>query len=257
MGQQDQQQEIESSRYSRAIKANIRQSKLIKFFFVIMSGSTSELPIMPGNLDATLEERKMEFQIACDDGSSEACHSLAEYFNLIDHEEQKALDLFRRNCDPPKESSQRRFPASCFGGATMIFQNPAIKDKSEGIDMLNKGCVGGFPEACHNMAVIYRGGMYKVEKNPAKAESCYDTACSKGHAKSCFGKAALLMNRNEKQEALLFFEKACLHGDPYGCSNAHVMLRTGDGVNVDNERAALLKTRAIQLAKELGINTKE
>lgn len=56
-----------------------------------------------------LKERKLEYQIACEDGNPEACHGLAEYYQLIEGDEKKSMELFRRNCDPPSNSLHRRF----------------------------------------------------------------------------------------------------------------------------------------------------
>lgn len=58
--------------------------------------------------ELNLEDRKLQFEVACKDGSSEACHSLAEFFQVIEENERKALDLFKSNCDPPTESGKRR-----------------------------------------------------------------------------------------------------------------------------------------------------
>jgi TPR repeat protein len=94
----------------------------------------------------------------------------------------------------------------------------------------------------------------KRKKDMNAAEEMYSKACDGRISKSCLGMAVILMNKGEKKRAFGFFERACELGDPYGCSNAHVMCREGDGVEKDLQKAEQLKQTGKSLAAQLGLN---
>ncbi len=91
--------------------------------------------------------------------------------------------------------------------------------------------------------------------NAAKADVFFEQGCSGGDAKSCFQLAVSRQQASNGAGALHFYEKACLLGYPWGCSNAHVMLSRGDGVPVDLERAKRMRTMGEELATAMGIKS--
>lgn len=186
-------------------------------------------------------------------GSATSCHSLAEYYQLLKGDAQEALRLFAKNCDPPADANSKRYSPSCFSAASLLVG----KDNALAISYFEKACASGSAEGCYNLGVIFRRGTHGFAPNLEKASGFYEQGCSGGHARSCFGKAVLLMNAQKNAEALHYFEKACLLGFPYGCSNAVVMLTTGDGVEKDLERADRLKELGTELGRAMGIEIKK
>ena len=202
------------------------------------------------------DELVEDFRRQCEEeGSAEACHSFAEYVHLARDNAAEALRLFRRNCDPP-EAGARRFGPSCFAAGSLLAKESADASQ-EALGYFDKACAAGSGEGCTNAALIHRLGMYGTPRSEQRAYHYYDRACSAAGAdgKGCFGAAVMLMKTDASESRVLdYFEKACLQGNPYGCSNGVVLLSKGQGdVQPDAERAARLRAMGTELANSMGL----
>jgi TPR repeat protein len=198
-----------------------------------------------------LEKKQEEFLQQCESGDVRGCHSLAEWYQLIKRDDAAALKLFRRACDPQPGDTYRRYAPSCFSVASYLVTGN--RDNAQGVAFFEKACSAGSVEACANLGIIYRRGLQGVATNAAKAEAFCDQACAGGDGKSCLFAGAARKQAGDGPAALHLFEKACLLGNPWGCSNAHIMLARGDGVPADAARAQRLREMAEELAKSLGL----
>lgn len=199
--------------------------------------------------DTVLADRVRSWEEGCRDGSSEACHSLAEYVQLVRRDVPAASELFRANCDATPGA---RFAPSCFALAS-IFASTA--QNARALEYYDKSCAGGFSEGCYNLGVIYARGMLGVTPDRAQSERCFERACSTGVAGACFAIGANALREDpDKVRALHYFEKACILGDLHGCVNATVMLTQGAaGVPRDAERAAAMRQLGESVAKQMGV----
>ncbi len=200
-----------------------------------------------------LDRKEEEFKEQCDSGDVRGCHSLGEWYMLIKHDDAAAQALFRRNCDPPPEAKHRRYAPSCFSVASYLMSGS--KDNVGAAAHFEKACAAGSVEACANLGAIYRRGLPEVAADTAKAEVFFEQGCSGGDAKSCFQLAVPRQQAGNGPGALHYYEKACLLGYPWGCSNAYVMLSRGDGVPVDLERAKRMRTVGEELATAMGLKS--
>lgn len=216
-----------------------------------MSGGVEEKVEKSGITD--LGAKFEAFKAQCMTGNVQGCHSLAEFYQLMKNDYDQAAKLFADNCDPPAGASHRRYAPSCFSIASMYLSGQPKLDVAKAMEYFDKACVAGSNEACYNLAVMYRRGMKGVSPDVDRAEKYYDQSCSAGNAKSCFGVAALSMQKKESGRALHYFEKSCLLGYPWGCSNAVVMLTNGDGVPKDLERAKRLRELGEDLSRSMGL----
>lgn len=204
------------------------------------------------------DDKMREFEEMCSQGSSEGCHSLAEYLQLIKGDVGRAMALFEQNCDPPV-AGVRRYGPSCFAVASLLARNEGgpHRDRNLAPQYFEKACAAGSVEACSNLGLIYRSGMFGVTKDDAKSCRFYEQACRGGDGKACFGAGTALMRQNQNigsMDILEYFEKACILGYPYGCSNASVMLTRGEGnVPVDMERAQKMRSIGEELARTMGL----
>ncbi len=194
------------------------------------------------------EQKKLdEFRAQCDSGDVRGCHSLAEFLHLFRDDKDGAMKLFASSCDPPAHAKFRRYAPSCFSAASMSYEQGRNADA---VSFFAKACHAGSVEGCANLGVIYRRGIAGVSVDLAKANEFSDKACSAGDGKSCF---QLAIAKGKNEDGLMYFEKACLLQYPWGCSNAYIMLRNGDGVAVDMERANRLKDLGENIANSLGL----
>ena len=195
-----------------------------------------------------LADKEQEFQDQCDAGDVRGCHSLGELLHLVKHDDAGALRLFRRGCDPPPDAKHRRYAPSCFSVASMLMPS------QDSGGFFDKAGSAGSIEGCANLSIIYQRGLAGVAPDADRALLFGDRACAGGDGKSCFHAAAARQRAGVDAEASLRgFERACLLGFPWGCSNAYVMLTRGDGVAVDAERAARLKETGESLSRSLGL----
>ena len=63
--------------------------------------------------DAYFQEKKAEFEVYCDDGVADGCHSLAEMYSAVMHSYDKAGELYEKNC------IERKHGGSCFNLAVL------------------------------------------------------------------------------------------------------------------------------------------
>ena len=198
-----------------------------------------------------LDRKQEEFRLQCESGDVRGCHSLAEWYQLMKHDDDAAMQLFRRGCDPLPGDRHRRYAPSCFSVASYLVTGN--RDNPQAVSFFEKACAAGSVEACANLGIIYRRGLQGVPPDGAKAVSYCDQGCAGGGGKSCLFAGAARRQAGDAAGALHCFEKACLLGNPWGCSNAHVMLTRGDGVPVDAARAQRLREVGEELAKSLGL----
>lgn len=73
-----------------------------------------------------------------------------------------------------------------------------------------------------------------------KAESLWQLSCDHGAASACTQLSAVAAGRNESKMALLYASKACVGGDPRGCTDLGVLALHGQGTRESRERAQQL-----------------
>ncbi|MCA9652087.1 MAG: SEL1-like repeat protein [Myxococcales bacterium] len=200
----------------------------------------------------------------CDAGRGPACHNLG--VELLERQR-------RGQAVPPGREPERYLQRACAagvepscmllrtlaGGATAGMMGPPLPGElpeAAGDPLAGRGraCDEGEAEACGALAAIHERGGPGIAPDPARALELYRKACTLGSASACSSAAAMEMRKGEgadREAARTAFERACELGDGTGCTNLAGMYLMGDGVPVDQAKAAELNDRACGL--QLGI----
>ncbi|XP_061414167.1 cytochrome c oxidase assembly factor 7-like [Lethenteron reissneri] len=215
----------------------------------------------------------------------EGCHRLAEFLHSVERDFPAAAKLLQLNCEKngfTKSCAKlgtyhalgrggvvvdlaravELFSRSCLGAVTPDPASPASGAASPGSVAASPGSVAASPasttftpspEGCNNLGEMARQGrgFPGGQARPEVARRAFELACAGEVASSCLQLSVMLMQAESRDmpRALVYAERACHLGHPWGCINAGRMLHLGDGVKPDPERARELRERATLLAR--------
>ncbi|MGZ4777864.1 MAG: PDZ domain-containing protein [Thermoanaerobaculia bacterium] len=221
---------------------------------------------------ASLPQRTIGDQQACQDGDAAACTALAKAHG-------ETIDLLRLACDlgdpegcymlglklrDDKEVAAA-YEQACDGGYSQactnlgwIYENArgVNKDLAAAVRLYRRGCDGSACSAPNNLGCVNLGRSFRdgngVEKNQAVATRLFRQVCSRtpvrgssedgatiARACSLAGTALLFGDGVQPNvaEALTLLEKGCGENDTFGCYNLGTVYDNGTGVGPDKTRA--------------------
>uniref|UniRef100_A0A8D8WP42 Cytochrome c oxidase assembly factor 7 homolog n=2 Tax=Cacopsylla melanoneura TaxID=428564 RepID=A0A8D8WP42_9HEMI len=88
----------------------------------------------------------IEYRFGCySEKNPEACHLLGDYLDAIQKDMEKAMKVYKANCD------DAAYPRSCFQYGRLLMRDKNITEQ-EKLDVapsyFEKGCEGNHPESC-------------------------------------------------------------------------------------------------------------
>lgn len=162
---------------------------------------------------------------ACNLGYSRACGTLANLY--MDARNPKAID----------EICQKAHPKDCaeaYGkmGYAYYMGFNAPKDKSLALQYYQKGCDGGFPQACFNQAMMYgRGEGVSVDR--MKMMELLSKACDARKVEACMG----MGSQEGYVKAASLLNESCENGNAKACVDLGEFYNRGQGVAKDPAKA--------------------
>ena len=108
------------------------------------------------NLTEEFELRSVEFKQNCDDGNGDAlaCHSLGEWYAVVQEDHKNAADIYQKNC------TKNKYSASCFNLARLYLAGKGVaQDDAKAAALSQKAC-----DLKHSH-VIYKRRIRLVETN--------------------------------------------------------------------------------------------
>jgi TPR repeat protein len=210
-----------------------------------------------------------EFEEGCNQNSPDACFSLGEWHQLIAKDEEKAGEIYAKNCN------DRSHPSSCFNLAMLLIskrikvpQNMGPSRTSDQVarTLLRRGCElkdGSHGQACAAYATVClsgTGGPRDLTTGLQTLSKLCDPPHNDGRACVRLGSAFLRGGsaypgvQRDPQAAFTKMKRACDDlGHPNGCQVLAVMYAKGDGVSKNDELAEKYRL----LTKELILKTGE
>lgn len=197
---------------------------------------------------AYIERVGVEYRFQCfHEKSPEGCHRLADYFESVKKEVERAAKMFKTNCD------EYKYGHSCFkyGNYRIMGQGCEI-DFDDGISYEEKGCKYGYNPACYQAGIF---SLSKDRRNLPKAIKYLDLACLNDHPLACFNLSTLYMKEQstlakDMKKAFNYASKGCELGHMYSCVNLSIMYRRGDGIEQNAELADKFKKKAQDMRDE-------
>uniref|UniRef100_S4R4T6 Cytochrome c oxidase assembly factor 7 n=1 Tax=Petromyzon marinus TaxID=7757 RepID=S4R4T6_PETMA len=186
----------------------------------------------------------------------EGCHRLAEFLHSVERDFPAAAKLLQLNCE------KNGFTKSCakLGTYHALGRGGMVVDLARAVELFSRSCRSTTftpsPEGCNNLGEMARQGtgFPGGQARPEVARRAFELACAGEIASSCLQLSIMHMQASmsvdkDMSRALLYAERACHLGHPWGCINAGRMLHLGDGVKPNPERARELRERAALLAR--------
>ena len=120
-------------------------------------------------------------------------------------------------------------------------------------ELYSKYCEEGSMGACNNAGLVWQTSRGEQPPDHSKAEEYFRRSCEGGFKNGCFNLSILYLRDDspkgkDMKKALKFSLRSCELNHPWGCANASRILRLGDGVDPDIDRANELKERAKKLS---------
>ncbi|CAI9731571.1 cytochrome c oxidase assembly factor 7 homolog [Octopus vulgaris] len=198
---------------------------------------------------AYLERVGVEYRFQCfHEKSPEGCHRLADYFESVKKEHERAAKMYKSTCD------DYHYGHSCYkyGNYRTVGQG-CEKDLTEAIKYEAKGCDYDYIPACFQAGIL---SLSKGHQNIPNAVTYLTKACSNNHPLACFNLSALYMRdqtelKKDMKKAFDLALKGCELGHLYSCVNLSIMYRRGDGVDQNSELADKYKKKAQSMRDEL------
>ena len=136
---------------------------------------------------------------------------------------------------------------ACFELGKHFRDTPGEQSKQRSLSAFEKGCEHDHAASCN------AAGLLLFESGPAeRLRGLLDKGCQLGDAESCFHLGSALLKgpgQPDPEAALTVYEKACAADHAQACSNASIMLHSGDGVEIDHSRVYPLAEKACSLEK--------
>eukprot|EP00941_MAST-03F_sp_MAST-3F-sp1_P005876 g5876.t1 len=197
-----------------------------------------------------LEDKYVDFKIACDEGDPTACYSLGEWYAMVKEDKETAATIFRENCN------KRNNGNSCFSLSLMYLrgQGGLKKNETTALSFMEQACKVSHKEGCETAAKMYSLGR-GCTKNKKKAVDLRHAGCDLKFAPSCYflGAAYLAGNRGVSRDlgrAFTYMERACAQGYGAACFNVGVMYENGHGVVMDKTKAKYYRDLTEKIKEE-------
>lgn len=209
----------------------------------------------PGELtEKYLEDKKIEFEIGCDQGSAAACFSLGEWHQLVNKDALKAGQIYDENC------FERKSANSCFNLAMLYLGNRLVPtppaDATDAIAPLPKkdasvAAENATPPAKQPESVDPT--MNIITDRLTRAALLQKRACVLGNGQACSAAAQLMLHGvgcpKDVDGAVKRYDIACERDDAQACFKLGSLLIMGEkyGVKRDPKRAAKLVEKGCDL----------
>lgn len=123
-------------------------------------------------------------------------------------------------------------------------------DVCSGAEQCLRQCSAGEGDACAQLGDMFAGGTHGAPRDLERARSLWTLACDGGDAKGCAATASELAAHHEYSGALLFASKACVAGEPRGCTELGAYAFAGTGTRRSTARAQVLWQQACEQGEE-------
>jgi TPR repeat protein len=172
----------------------------------------------------------------------DGCYRLANYHENITHNFQEAAKIHKNICD------NNDFERSCYHyGNSCLLGRGVKKDEVEGFKYHLKSCHLNNKRSCLMAGVMTYYGR-NVALDSKLGFKCLEKACDLKEPEACL--ELFKINFDEKsqyknrQNAVEFAKKSCELGNLYGCVNASLMYKKGDGIPKDENLAKFYREKA-------------
>lgn len=186
------------------------------------------------HVDAEYEERMLANEIDCNDGKGlpAACHAVAEYYGAILNNPNKALDIYKTNCD------RFKFSSSCFSYAKYLFTGRGCDvDEDGAMSYLKRACDGNYQAACYQYgAILYSSSNDEIRRRNKK------TSLEGKSYNFNLSDLPLVDVENRMEDGVNLLGRSCLRGDSNSC-----FLASGYYLDPDNNRRN--PNKALELLK--------
>lgn len=193
-----------------------------------------------------LDNIEVEYTFHCfGEKSPDGCHRIGDYYEAIRPNIQKALQIYRMNCDT------HNYGHSCYKLAKHMMIGKDIQSSTEEIfDYHNKGCQNGYSQSCHTSGLMYMDTKFVGDKkNVEKSIEYFKMGCDQNHAESCaalgeYYRKGLPNLPVDIDKCLQYHNKGCALNYLQSCVNLGVMYKSGIGVGKNEEKAQQYKDHA-------------
>lgn len=198
-----------------------------------------------------IENLATEYRYGCfEEKNPEVCHLLGDYLQSIDKAYQKALTVYKDNCD------EYKFGLSCDAYGRMAFRGQGLQapDFNLALKYFIKGCDLDEPRACYHggqmLGVVDKHVNKLIPPQPDKSIEMLKKACLSGkQATACTLVHSFYLKGVHSKPADLklaaeYAQIACDQDEHMSCYNLSRMYHLGEGVGVDVERSKYYSQRA-------------
>ncbi|XP_037092236.1 cytochrome c oxidase assembly factor 7 homolog [Pollicipes pollicipes] len=200
----------------------------------------------------------IEYRFGCyNEKKPESCHLLADYFEGIKKDFERAAKVYKSTCD------DYGLTKSCHKYAGYVFLGKGCRqDSEEALRYYTRGCDGGEMQSCLNAGLMHLSGATSngQQKNLPQAMQMIEKSCSGDNPTGCYYLSGLYItgvkghHEKDMQVAFKHALKACELGNMYACSNVSQMYRKGDGIDKDEKLAADFRHRAAEMQEQVKKN---
>lgn len=197
----------------------------------------------------------IEYRFGCySEKKPESCHLLADYFEGIKKDFERAAIVYKSTCD------DYGLAESCHKYASYAFTGKGCKqDVETALQYFSRGCEAGGMQSCLNAGLMHLSGATSngQTKDVPRAMELIEKSCAGDNPTGCYYLSGLYISgvkgHHEKDMKTAFRHalKACELGNMYACSNVSQMYRKGDGVEKDEKLGAEFKQRAVEMQEQV------
>ncbi|XP_018020590.1 cytochrome c oxidase assembly factor 7 homolog [Hyalella azteca] len=208
-----------------------------------------------------LEKLGVEYRFSCfSEKRPDSCHLLGEYFETIKTDYEKAMKVFKNNCD------EYKFARSCNQYATMALRGRGSKQaREEAPKYYEKGCNFGSSQACTTGGILALMNANKKEANnkPSHIQNAKNgmemllRGCDLNNQHACYYASAVYITGREEynipsdmEKAFKYADRGCELGSIHACGNLSMMYKKGDGVAKDLTKAKFFETKALEMQEQ-------
>ncbi|KAF2352722.1 hypothetical protein FHG87_016518 [Trinorchestia longiramus] len=200
-----------------------------------------------------LDKLGVEYRFSCfSEKRPDSCHLLGEYFETIKTDHDKAMKVFKNNCD------EYKFARSCYKYATLALRGKGNKQAREEVSSYyEKGCTYGSSDACTSGGLL---AMMKSKKDktgkeiqaedPEKGMAMLVKGCELNNQHACYHASALYITGraeynipSDMEKAFKFADRGCELGSIHACGNLSLMYKKGEGVAKDLTKAKFFEAK--------------
>jgi TPR repeat protein len=202
------------------------------------------------------EEKRLEFELACDQGDSGGCFSLGEWYLYFGKDDDKAHELFDKSCRELKNGN------ACFSLAQLyqagkLGSSPEERE-TETFKLNSEACKFGNHAGCATAGLCRLQG-FGCKKDPKEGLEMLAQSCNDNDAIGCFQLGRLYLDGGKKhgigrnaEESFKHMYHACQLGHPNACQVVSVMYLKGDGVEKSEKQHAIFREKTMAIIRQTG-----